>query len=153
MARQNDAIRNKLNQILNSQDNRSYLQDFIVTMRDGRYVIPVKAGAQGEIPPVLSTISLRPGATLFIEPQIIVNLNNELRELELAEEAEIAKILQELSEAVAEHYHDIKNNQKLLPQPGFYYGEGKTFSSYGRRRAADEYGWSFRHQKRQTSFN
>ncbi len=124
MARQNDAIRNKLNQILNSQDNRSYLQDFIVTMRDGRYVIPVKQEHRGRFPGIVHDQS-KAGATLFIEPQIIVNLNNELRELELAEEAEIAKILQELSEAVAEHYHDIKNNQKLLLQLDFIMAKGK----------------------------
>lgn len=124
MARQNDAIRNKLNQILNSQDNRTYLQDSIVTMRDGRYVIPVKQEHRGRFPGIVHDQS-KAGATLFIEPQIIVNLNNELRELELAEEAEIAKILQELSEAVAEHYHDIKNNQNLLLQLDFIMAKGK----------------------------
>ncbi len=124
IARQNDAIKNKLNQILGAQDNRTYLQDAIVTMRDGRYVIPVKQEHRGRFPGIVHDQS-KAGATLFIEPQVIVNLNNELRELEMAEEAEIAKILKELSEAVAEHYHHIKNNQELLLQLDFIMAKGK----------------------------
>lgn len=124
IARQNDAIKNKLNQILGSQNNRTYLQDAIVTMRDGRYVIPVKQEHRGRFPGIVHDQS-KAGATLFIEPQVIVNLNNELRELEMAEEAEIAKILKELSEAVAEHYHHIKNNQELLLQLDFIMAKGK----------------------------
>ena len=65
------------------------------------------------------------GSTLFIEPQAVVNLNNELRELELAEQAEITKILGELSSAVAEHYHDLKNNQELLVQLDFIMAKGR----------------------------
>lgn len=113
MARQNDAIKNRLNHILNSQDNRTYLQDAIVTMRDGRYVIPVKAEHRGKFPGIVHDQS-QTGATIFIEPQVIVNLNNELRELELAEKAEIERILAELSSNVCEHFHDLINNQKLL---------------------------------------
>ena len=113
MARQNDAIKNRLNHILNSQDNRTYLQDAIVTMRDGRYVIPVKAEHSGKFPGIVHDQS-QTGATIFIEPQVIVNLNNELRELELAEKAEIERILAELSSNVCEHFHDLMNNQKLL---------------------------------------
>lgn len=124
IARQNDAIKNKLNHILNSADNRTYLQDSIVTVRDGRYVIPVKAEHRARFPGIIHDQS-KAGATLFIEPQVIVNLNNELRELEMAEEEEIARILLELSEAVAEHYHDIKNNQKLLLQLDFIMAKGK----------------------------
>ena len=124
IARQNDAIKNKLNHILNTADNRTYLQDALVTMRDGRYVIPVKQEHRSRFPGIIHDQS-KAGATLFIEPQVIFNLNNELRELELAEEGEIAKILKELSEAVAEHYHDIKNNQKLLLQLDFIMAKGK----------------------------
>ena len=124
IARQNDAIKNKINHILNSADNRSYLQDSIVTVRDGRYVIPVKQEHRARFPGIIHDQS-KAGATLFIEPQVIVNLNNELRELELAEEAEIARILAELSSAVAEHYHDLKNNQKILVQLDFIMAKGK----------------------------
>lgn len=124
MVRQNDAIKNKLNQILNSTDNRTYLQDSLVTMRDGRYVIPVKQEHRARFPGIVHDQS-KAGATLFIEPQVIVNLNNELRELELAEEAEITKILGELSSQVAERYHDLHNNQKLLVQLDFIMAKGK----------------------------
>lgn len=124
MVRQNDAIKNKLNQILNSTDNRTYLQDSLVTMRDGRYVIPVKQEHRVRFPGIVHDQS-KAGATLFIEPQVIVNLNNELRELELAEEAEITKILGELSSQVAERYHDLQNNQKLLVQLDFIMAKGK----------------------------
>ncbi|MFQ9893298.1 MAG: endonuclease MutS2 [Emergencia sp.] len=124
IARQNDAIKNKLNHILNSTDNRTYLQDSLVTMRDGRYVIPVKQEHRARFPGIVHDQS-KAGATLFIEPQVIVNLNNELRELELAEEAEITRILGELSSQVSERYHDIKNNQKLLVQLDFIMAKGK----------------------------
>lgn len=124
IARQNDAIKNKINHILNSADNRTYLQDSIVTMRDGRYVIPVKQEHRARFPGIVHDQS-KAGATLFIEPQVIVNLNNELRELEIAEETEVARILAELSSAVAEHYHDLKNNQKILVQLDFIMAKGK----------------------------
>lgn len=122
--RQNDAIRNRLNNILNSADNKTYLQDAIVTLRDGRYVIPVKAEHRGRFPGIVHDQS-GTGATIFIEPQVIVNLNNELRELELAEQVEIERILAELSSAVAEHFHDIMNNQKLLIALEIIFAKGK----------------------------
>ena len=124
IGRQNEAIKNKLNHILNSSDNRTYLQDSIVTMRDGRYVIPVKQEHRARFPGIVHDQS-KAGATLFVEPQVIVNLNNELRELEMAEEAEIARILAELSASVAEHFHDIKNNQEILIQLDFIMAKGK----------------------------
>ena len=65
------------------------------------------------------------GATLFIEPQVIVNLNNELRELEMAEKAEIERILAELSGGVAAHAAEIINNQKLLVKLDFIFAKGK----------------------------
>ncbi len=124
MARQNEAIKNKISQIVNSTENRTYLQDTIVTLRDGRYVIPVKQEHRARFPGIVHDQS-KAGATLFIEPQSIVNLNNELRELELAEQAEIARILAELSSAVAEYRHDIRNNQELLIRLDFIMAKGK----------------------------
>lgn len=124
ITRQNESIRNRLNNILNSADNKSYLQDSIVTIRDGRYVIPVKAEHRSRFAGIIHDQSST-GATLFIEPQVIVNMNNELRELELAEKAEIERILGELSSAVAEHYHEIMNNQKLLTELDVIFAKGK----------------------------
>lgn len=124
IVRQNDAIRNRLNSILNSGTSRTYLQDAIVTMRDGRYVVPVKAENRSKVTGIVHDQS-GSGATLFIEPQVIVELNNKLRELELAEKAEIERILAELSSNVAEHFHDIMNNQKLLIDLDVIFAKGK----------------------------
>lgn len=124
IVRQNDAIRNRLNSILNSSTSKTYLQDAIVTMRDGRYVVPVKAENRSKVPGIVHDQS-GSGATLFIEPQVIVELNNKLRELELAEKAEIDRILAELSSNVAEHFHDIMNNQKLLIDLDVIFAKGK----------------------------
>ena len=124
MVRQNEAIRNRLGQIIASSDNKTFLQDAIVTMRDGRYVVPVKAEHRGKIPGIVHDQSST-GATIFIEPQVIVNLNNELRELELAEKAEMERILAELSSNVAEHFHDLVNNQKLLTEMDVIFAKGK----------------------------
>jgi len=122
--RQNEAIRAKMNQILNSSDNKSLLQDAIVTMRQGRYVIPVKLEHKGRFPGIVHDQSAS-GSTLFIEPQVIVNLNNELRELELAEKVEIERILVELSMEVANHYLDLLNNQELLVKLDLIFAKGK----------------------------
>ena len=124
IVRQNDAIRNRLNSILNSSTSKTYLQDAIVTMRDCRYVVPVKAENRSKVPGIVHDQS-GSGATLFIEPQVIVELNNKLRELELAEKAEIDRILAELSSNVAEHFHDIMNNQKLLIDLDVIFAKGK----------------------------
>ena len=95
-----------------------------MTIRDGRYVVPVKAEHRGRFPGIVHDQSST-GATIFIEPQVIVNLNNELRELEIAEQAEIERILAELSSAVAEHFHPIMNNQKLLVTLDVIFAKGK----------------------------
>ena len=124
IVRQNEAIRNRLGQIIASSDNKTFLQDAIVTMRDGRYVVPVKAEHRGKIAGIVHDQSST-GATIFIEPQVIVNLNNELRELELAEKAEMERILAELSSNVAEHFHDLVNNQKLLTEMDVIFAKGK----------------------------
>lgn len=124
IARQNDTIKNRLNNIMNSADNKGYLQDSLITIRDGRYVVPVKAEHRGKVPGIVHDQSST-GQTIFIEPQVIVNLNNELRELELAEQVEIERILAELSSNVAEHFHDIMNNQKLLITLDMIFAKGK----------------------------
>lgn len=124
IVRQNENIRARINQILNSQENRTLLQDAIVTMRGGRYVIPVKQEHRARFPGIVHDQS-QSGATLFIEPQVIVNLNNELRELEMAEKAEIERILAELSGGVAAHAAEIINNQKLLVKLDFIFAKGK----------------------------
>lgn len=122
--RQNEAIRSKMNQILNSSDNRTILQDALVTMRQGRYVVPVKQEHKTKFPGIVHDQSST-GATLFIEPQAIVNLNNELREMELAEKIEIERVLAELSAEVAAVSDELLNNQDILLKLDFIFAKGK----------------------------
>lgn len=121
---QNQAIKNKLSKIITSSSNKTYLQDAIVTMRDGRYVIPVKQEYRSFFPGMVHDQS-KGGATLFIEPQGVVELNNKLRELEVEEQLEIARILAELSSRVAEHYREIRSNLELLTKLDFIMAKGK----------------------------
>jgi len=121
---QNQAIKNKLSRIITSSSNKTYLQDAIVTMRDGRYVIPVKQEYRSFFPGMVHDQS-KGGATLFIEPQGVVELNNKLREFEVEEQLEIARILAELSSRVAEHYREIRSNLDLLIKLDFIMAKGK----------------------------
>ena len=129
IVRQNEAIKAKMNHMLSSAENKTLLQDSIVTMRDGRYVIPVKQEHRSRFPGIVHDQSST-GATLFIEPQVIVNMNNELKQLFLDEKKEIDRILAELSDRVAENYHGIYNNQKLLVELDYIFAKGKLSLSY-----------------------
>lgn len=101
----NQRVKEKLQSMLHSLSK--YLQEPIITMRNGRYVIPVKSEFKGSVAGLVHDQSAS-GSTLFIEPMPIVELNNEIRELELKEKVEIERILKELSEKVA------KNSEELL---------------------------------------
>ncbi len=129
IVRQNEAIKAKMNHMLGSAENKTLLQDSIVTMRDGRYVIPVKQEYRSRFPGIVHDQSST-GATLFIEPQVIVNMNNELKQLFLDEKKEIDRILAELSGRVAENYHGLYNNQKLLVELDYIFAKGKFSLSY-----------------------
>lgn len=104
-------IHNQLNLLVNSM--RTYLQDGLITMRNGRYCLPVKADSKAMIPGMMHDQSST-GSTLFVEPMSVVNLNNELRELKLKEQDEIEKILALLSNEAAAFSDNIKENFKLL---------------------------------------
>lgn len=122
--RQNEAIRSKIQQIVGSADNRGFLQDALVTMRQGRYVIPVKQEHKSRLPGIVHDQSSS-GATFFVEPQAIVNMNNELRELELEEKKEILRILQELSGEVGADELKIRGNQEILFKLDFMFAKGR----------------------------
>ncbi len=122
--KQNEAIRAKLGSIANSSENKTFLQDAVVTMRQGRYVIPVKQEHKNQISGIVHDQSAS-GATLFVEPQVIVNMNNELRELELAEQKEIQRILEELSSWVGREELAIKANQEILFKLDYLFAKGK----------------------------
>ncbi|MDO4481429.1 MAG: endonuclease MutS2 [Bacillota bacterium] len=122
--RKNEELRAKMSHIIQSRDNKDILQDSIITIRQGRYVIPVKQEHRGRVAGIVHDQSAT-GATLFIEPQAIVNLNNEMRELQLKEEAEVARILQMLSGMVAVQSNGIIANQEILVKLDFAFAKAK----------------------------
>ena len=122
----NSSVRDKINSIVRS--NSKYLQDSLYTMRGDRYVLPVKAEYKGQVPGLVHDQSST-GATLFIEPMSLVNLNNEIKELKLKEKAEIERILMELSNKVYEEIDTIENNYKILTELDFIFAKAKYSSS------------------------
>ena len=117
----NDRIHEQLQRLLNGS-MRSYLQDAVVTMRDDRYCVPVRAEYKGQISGIVHDQSSS-GSTLFIEPSAVVELNNKLKELALQENAEIEKILLELSLQVAEHVDAIRYNCDIMTDLDFVFAK------------------------------
>ena len=117
-------IHNQMTNLLNNTTTRSYLQDAVVTMRNGRYCLPVRAEYKNQISGMIHDQSSS-GSTLFIEPASIVNLNNELKELYLKEQEEIDKIIAELSNRVAESSEALLNDYKLLTTLDFIFAKAK----------------------------
>lgn len=115
----NDRIHTQLSGLV-SGSARTYLQDSVITMRNGRYCIPVKAEYKGQVPGMIHDQSST-GSTLFIEPMAVVKLNNDMRELELQEQKEIEIILSTLSEQIAEEREAIALNLTLMVQLDFIF--------------------------------
>ncbi|MBW6410886.1 endonuclease MutS2 [Clostridium weizhouense] len=118
----NSSVREKITSIVKS--NAKYLQDSLYTMRGDRYVIPVKAEYKSAVPGLVHDQSST-GATFFIEPMSLVNLNNEIKELMLKEKAEIDRILTALSLKVKDHSDECESNFKVLIQFDFIFAKGK----------------------------
>ena len=116
----NDRVHSQLNAILNS--SRSYLQDAVITMRDGRYCLPVRAEYKNQVAGMVHDQSAT-GSTLFIEPMAVVQLNNQLRELEIQEKKEIEAVLADLSEQTAPHTEELRMNQQLLARLDFIFAK------------------------------
>ena len=108
-----ERLQNKLNRIVSNRANHDKLQEALVTMRHGRYVIPIKAEHKGKIKGIVHDLSSS-GATLFIEPLETVELNNKWRELQIDEEKEIRRILSDLTEEVAGECESIVRTVQLL---------------------------------------
>lgn len=117
----NDRIHSQLNSMINGS-LRTYLQDAVVTMRDDRYCIPVKAEYKGQVPGMIHDQSST-GSTFFIEPAAIVNLNNELKELSLKEKEEIEAILASLSAQAAAHTEALLTDQEAMTQLDFIFAK------------------------------
>lgn len=111
-------IKEHLESLIRSTHYQKYLQEQLVTIREGRYVVPVKIEHRAQVPGIVHDQSAS-GATLFIEPMAVVDMNNELRRLISAEKQEIAKILAGLSEAVAEHVQDLRVSLDTLGELDF----------------------------------
>lgn len=115
----NDRIHAQLTSLVNG-GARNYLQDAVITMRNGRYCIPVKAEYKGQVPGMIHDQSST-GSTLFIEPMAIVKLNNDIRELELQEQKEIEAVLAELSNQTAAYTDQIRDDLEIMVQLDFIF--------------------------------
>ncbi len=120
----NTKIRETLQRLVSSSSYSKYLQENIVTMRNGRYVVPVKVEYRGEVKGLLHDTSAS-GATVFIEPSGVVEANNELKVLEGKEQKEIERILYELSFECATHSTVISQNYKNITELSFYFACGQ----------------------------
>lgn len=122
-------VKDQLNSYIKSEKYKKFIQDSIVTMRDDRYVIPVKREYQSEIKGMVHDVSSS-GATLFIEPAAVVKINNKIRELYLDEKKEIQKILKDLSLQSTEYIEEISNNFAVLLELDILYAKGKFALEY-----------------------
>ena len=119
----NERIKEKLNQMLRSSVYQDALQDSIITMRNGRYVIPVKADHRSMVPGLVHDQSAS-GATLFIEPMAAVEMGNELKQWELKEKQEIARILAALSGELAPYADRLREDVERLAELDFIFAKG-----------------------------
>ena len=120
----NERIRNQMNKVMNQANSSGYLQDAVITMRGGRYCLPVKAEAKNQVSGMIHDQSSS-GSTLFIEPSSVVNLNNELKELFLKEAKEIEVVLANLSIQVSEYSAFISENYQLLTTLDFIFAKAQ----------------------------
>lgn len=108
-----EQIHTQLNHIINSREAKTYLQDNVITMRNGRYCIPVRQEYKNQVAGMIHDQS-QTGSTVFIEPMAVVKLNNELRELAIKEKTEIEAILASLSAQCAEHFSELETDYRIL---------------------------------------
>ena len=119
----NEKIHSQLTSMVNGS-YRTFLQDAVITMRDNRYCIPVKAEYKSQVSGMVHDQSST-GSTFFIEPAAVVNLNNQLKELDLQEQEEIEVILTDLSSQAAVHTSELAANQKIMTTLDFIFAKAK----------------------------
>ena len=122
--RTNDRIREKLDNLLKNSNQNQYLQENIITIRNDRYVVPVKQEYRNQVPGLVHDQSAS-GATLFIEPMSVLDLNNDLRKLRSEEETEVHRILTRLSGLVGTYASEIKANLEIMAELDFIFAKGK----------------------------
>ena len=115
-------VRERLDQLIKSPTQSKYLQDALVTMRDGRFVVPVKSEYRSEIKGLVHDTSAS-GATIFIEPMAVVEANNEIRVLQAQEKREIERIIHELSQRVGDFAESMVESYKALVEIDLYFAK------------------------------
>ncbi|HHW30101.1 MAG TPA: endonuclease MutS2 [Clostridiaceae bacterium] len=124
-----NSIKDRLNELIKSSSYQKYLQDAIVTVRGDRYVIPVKQEFRNEVPGIVHDMSSS-GATIFIEPMSVVNANNDIRQLRIKEQAEIERILRELTDDVRNITDLLLSSVHLLARLDFIFAKGRMSLEY-----------------------
>lgn len=125
----NDRIHSQLNSMVNSSSMGAMLQDNLITMRGGRYCLPVKAEYRSQVQGMIHDQSSS-GSTLFIEPMAVVKLNNDLRELAAKEKEEIEQILAELSNQCGEYIEELSTNVTVMTHLDFVFAKASLSRSY-----------------------
>lgn len=133
----NDSLRDRVNSLVRKYS--SYLQESIYTIRGDRYVLPVRAEHKGSVPGLVHDQSSS-GATLFIEPMSLVNLNNEIKELRLKEKEEIERILEDLSLKIYNNLDVVNVNAKIIWELDFIFAKAKfaSHNNYTRPKVSED---------------
>ncbi len=121
---QNESIKDRLNSLVRALDKEGVLQEGIITIRNDRYVLPVVAAHKGRVPGIVHDQSSS-GATLFIEPMAVVEINNTIRQLKLCERDEILRILENYSQSLFSEYKTLESNNSILAQLDLIFAKAK----------------------------
>lgn len=122
----NDKIHTQLHSIV--QSGRTYLQDALITMRNGRYCVPVKSEYHSHVPGLIHDRSAT-GSTIFVEPMAVVQLNNDIKELSIKEQGEIETILANLSNLLGEHIDELRTDFSVLTELDFIFARAMLSKS------------------------